>query len=266
MLLTEEQVADLIYTPEKVLDQPPITQLMLACGGIQQWYELLKTISLKEAEQRLLLVILAQPGASVDDYLQQLHIHKATFHRHQRKLIASLTHALNHHPLFQTTSSGFEQLQRAARLPASVAVDRSLPAYQRMLQLLGQGVRLINVVGDDWALQQQLVLAVAHEVQATFQDGCLWIDLTNRLEQALVMRLLDYGQFKPALSAAELSQLFQGRHGLLILLGYQAHPDDALWLRRLLEIAPKLIILCTSSQRLKLYGEFLVPISSLPPR
>lgn len=266
MLLTEEQVADLIYAPEKVLDQPSIAQLMLACGGIQRWYELLKTISLKEAEQRLLLVILAQPGASVDDYLQQLHIHKATFHRHQRKLIASLTHALNQHPLFQAPSSGFEQLQRAARLPVKIAIDRSLLAYQRMLQLLGQGVRLINVVGDDWALQWELVLAFAHEVQTTFQDGCLWVDLTNRPDQALVMRLLDYGQFKPALSAAELSQLFQGRHGLLILLGYQAHPDDALWLRRLLEIAPKLIILCTSSQRLKLYGEFLVPISSLPPR
>ena len=266
MLFTEEQIADLIYAPEKVIDQPQIAQLVQRCGGIQLCYEMLKTVPLNDSEHRLLLAILAHPGASVDEHLQQLHIHKATFHRHQRKLLHNLTHALNNQPTIVLSSGSlFDQFRRATALPSQLTADRNLPAYQRMLQLLGQGVRLINVVGDDWVLQRDLVLDVAHQVQSRFNDGCLWVDLTASIPQALELRLLQYGQFKSDVSASSIQQLFQGRHTLLILCSYQAHADDVLWLRRLLEVAPQLIILCTSSQRLKLYGEFLVPISSLPP-
>lgn len=264
MPFTEEQIADLIYAPEKVIDQPQIAQLIQAYGGIQPCYQALKRIPLHDAEHRLLLAILAQPGASVDEYLQQLHIHKATFHRHQRKLLRNLTHALNQQSIVQAPSSLFEQFQRSAELPAYSGADRTLLAYQRMLQLLQQGVRLINVVGDDPVLQQQLVLDVAHQVEAQFKDGCLWVDLTTSPSQTLGLRLRDYAQLKPSLNASAILEVFQGRHVLLIVCCYQAHADDALWLRRLLEVAPNLVVICTSSQRLKLYGEFLVPISSLP--
>jgi len=264
MPFTEEQIADLIYAPEKVIDQPQIAQLIQAYGGIQPCYQALKSIPLHDAEYRLLLAILAQPGASVDDYLQQLHIHKATFHRHQRKLLRNLTHALNQQSIAQAPSSLFEHFQRSAGLPSHLSTDRTLLAYQRTLQLLQQGVRLINVVGNDQVLQQQLVLDVAHQVQTQFTHGCLWVDLTTSSSQALGLRLRDYGQLTPSLNGNSILELFQGRHVLLILCGYQVHADDALWLRRLLEIAPNLVVICTSSQRLKLYGEFLVPISSLP--
>ncbi|MBM7843522.1 hypothetical protein [Herpetosiphon giganteus] len=260
MQLTEDLVAELIFAPEQIANQPQLAQFVQACGGIQQCYSLLQSLPLNAAEQRLLKLVLAQPGASVDFYLQQLHIHKATFHRHQRKLLHSLTSGINQKPVLQTSRSWFAQIQQATRLPAAPPVDRAGVAYQRMLHLFEQGVRLINVVGDDQPSQQALVLNFAQQIGASLNDGCLWLDLTGSPSQALSQHLMASIQAPTKPNPVELLQLFQARQVLLILAGYQTHPDDPLWLRRLLEIAPKLVVICTSSQRLKLYGEFLVPI------
>ncbi|WP_110514361.1 hypothetical protein [Herpetosiphon llansteffanensis] len=262
MQLTEDLVADLIFAPEQIAKQPQLAQFVQACGGIQQCYALLQTLPLNEAERRLLQLILAQPGASVDFYLQQLHIHKATFHRHQRKLLHNLTNGLNQQRVLQTPHSWFALLQQATNLPAAPSVDRAGMAYRRIQHLFEQGVRLINVVGDDQPRQQALVLNFAHDCGASFNDGCLWLDLTGNSSQALSQHLLAKVQATPSLSPTELLHVFQTRQTVLILADYQTHPDDPLWLRRLLEIAPNLVVICTSSQRLKLYGEFLVPIGT----
>jgi hypothetical protein len=92
---TEDDVQRLLQHPAALLDDTEWRHAIGAVGGIETVYGQLRAFPLKDKQQALLDILTTYPGASVDAYCNLLHVHPATFHRHQRTLFRSLATFLN---------------------------------------------------------------------------------------------------------------------------------------------------------------------------
>lgn len=150
--------------------------------------------------------------------------------------------------------------------PSFALVGRHGELTELRALLTREDCRLLTLLGYGGVGKTRLAIALAHEVQGAslFPDGVVWVGLQGphllpRLVDALGLPLYGRGD----LQGAVLHRL-RNRHALLILDEAETLGEDRLLLDTMLEAAPRLKILLTSRERLRLRSEWTYHVHGLP--
>jgi non-specific serine/threonine protein kinase len=147
-----------------------------------------------------------------------------------------------------------------------VGRDRELA---EMRELLGQDdVRLLTLTGAGGVGKTRLALALAHELAPTFPGGAAFVPLAPLADSALVL---------PAIAAAiglreggdhtcrdALVAFLEGREPLLILDNCEHVLNAAPEVVDLISSVPRLRVLATSRNLLRVVGEYAIAVPPLP--
>ncbi|HEV2121855.1 MAG TPA: helix-turn-helix domain-containing protein, partial [Chloroflexota bacterium] len=168
---------------------------------------------------------------------------------------------------------------QASASASSVANQRRLPAPSTPLvgrerevvaigDLLGrEAVRLVTLTGLGGVGKTRLALAVASEVQATFADGVVFVDLSPVRDPALVASTialaLGVREGGERSLAEAIAAVLADRQLLLILDNFEQILPAAPLVTTLLRACPQLKILVTSRALLRVSGEQNVPVAPL---
>ncbi len=139
-------------------------------------------------------------------------------------------------------------------------------ALRQMLSC--EGVRLVTLIGPPGVGKTRLALHVAEQLTLLFEDGALFVDL---------MPVLDAGQVLHALAAAlgaleandirvfdKVKTVLRDREALIVMDNFEQVLEAAPQVAALLSAAPRLKILVTSREALRLNGEQEFPLAPLP--
>jgi len=155
---------------------------------------------------------------------------------------------------------------------SSLALPRPLTTFvgrekeiKEIDQLL-RSKRLLTLTGPGGTGKTRLGLAVAGHSRAAYEDGVHFVDLAAVEEAAQVgpamVRSLGLQEGRPAREA--LAGFLRPRQLLLILDNFEQVVEAAPLVGELLEAAPRLTVLATSRQPLRLYGEQEYRVEPLP--
>jgi len=127
--------------------------------------------------------------------------------------------------------------------------------------LLSEEIRLVTLIGAPGVGKTRLALHIAEQLTSNFSDGVVFVDL---------MPILETDQVIPALAAAintqenSLPALLSQRGLLIVMDNFEQVLDAAPQLLPLLRQAPRVKILATSREALRLRGEQEFPLAPLP--
>lgn len=134
----------------------------------------------------------------------------------------------------------------------------------------GAGVRLLTLTGPPGAGKTRLALAIANELRAEFADGAAFVGLASVDDPALVIPTIAHAfgvrEVKSQTLQAELESYLRTKDLLLVLDNFEQVITAAARIGELLAAAPKLKIIVSSREALRVYGEqeFPVPALELP--
>lgn len=163
-----------------------------------------------------------------------------------------------------------QRLRWEASLPASLTplLGRESECESLFQILSSEEVRLVTLIGPPGVGKTRLSLHIAEQLSETFADGAIFVDL---------MPVLEAGQVIPALAAtlgtleASEVQVFEGvkaalrdRNMLIVMDNFEQVLDAAPSVSALLGAAPRVKILATSREALRLRGEQEFPLGPLP--
>jgi non-specific serine/threonine protein kinase len=157
-------------------------------------------------------------------------------------------------------------------LAHNLPVERTPPIGRRMetaavcAMLRDPGVALVTLTGPGGMGKTTLALHVARELLHDFPDGVHFVDLTPLSDPALIpvqiVQVVGLNE-DPGQGAGELLvDYYRHRHALLVLDNYEHLLDGSAVVSMLLKAAPRLKVLATSREALRLKDERLFP---LPP-
>ena len=142
--------------------------------------------------------------------------------------------------------------------PASSFVGRARERDE-VLELLGNGSRLVTLSGPGGSGKTRLAVEVASELVPAFKAGVFWVGLSALRDEALVTEVI--GQ---TLGAKESLVEHVGERELLLLLdNFEQVVEAAPELGKLLESCPNLKLLVTSRELLRIRGEVDYPVPPL---
>ncbi|MBM7844931.1 ATP-binding protein [Herpetosiphon giganteus] len=173
---TAEAIQEAIQKPTKFLANPHWLQYSQQLGGITQLYTYMSTMPLKEKEQLLLATLLHYPGASVDTYTQLLHIHPATFHRHQKQLFEHLAACLNSQQVDHPPHDRSKEFAKFHGQPI-IGREQEQALIQRLLEQ--KDIRLITLTGLGGIGKTTLALSIISLLQQSFNHGAVFIQLSE---------------------------------------------------------------------------------------
>ena len=130
------------------------------------------------------------------------------------------------------------------------------------------GTRLITLVGPGGTGKTRLALQAAAEVLETFPDGVWWVPLAAVADPALVPQAIAAplgvreNPGEPLLTS--LMEHLKSRQTLLLLDNVEHLLSAAPQVHSLLDAAPRLVILATSREPLRLRAEREFPVTPLP--
>lgn len=164
--------------------------------------------------------------------------------------------------------------QRPNNLPTQpsefLGRDSELGAIRNLLDTAE--VRLLTLTGPGGIGKTRLALQVAAEQTERFEDGLYFVDLSpvrdsDAAFEAMV-RTVGLTDTNGQLPLEVLKQQLGNRHMLLLLDNFEQVMDAAEGVAALLQMCPRLEVLVTSREALRVRGEhvFAVPPLSLPPR
>lgn len=134
--------------------------------------------------------------------------------------------------------------------PASSFIGRD-GEIAETLGLLQDGARLLTLSGPGGSGKSRLAIEVAARVTADFPDGVYWVPLAVIRESRQLLQTI-----AAALDAKDdLAEHIGGRQQLLVLDNFEQIIDAAPDLSALLEKCPRLCVLVTSRERLRVAGE-----------
>ena len=147
-------------------------------------------------------------------------------------------------------------------IPATPFLGRQLE-LREVTTLLGSGdPRLVTLTGPAGAGKTRLALQAAAEASDQYPDGVFWVPLAALRDPTLVLEVA-----AQALEARKgLAERVADRRLLLILDNFEHLIAAAGELAGLLAACPKLQLLVTSRERLRLAGEQAYPVPQLEPR
>ncbi|XSG77369.1 tetratricopeptide repeat protein [Herpetosiphon llansteffanensis] len=269
---TPTNIQTLLQNPQRLLQHAQWQTAIEQFGGLSGFYQYLQSLRLNERQLNLLTVITAHPKASVIEYCERLHIHAATFHRHQRDLWQTLSMQLTSEmPLtyvqHQQVSSSRQPKRSRLPYPLTPLIGRS-QEIAFIHNVLQQSVRLITLTGIGGIGKTRLAIQLAHELEAEANQKvyfCSFVDIREP-EAALPFLARHLGlNYNP--QTDELIELLAGYFSdqptILILDNLEHILSIAPMLNRLLRQTASLKIITTSRIRLNLYGEHVLPIQSL---
>ncbi len=167
----------------------------------------------------------------------------------------------------QTSGTSSEQADGAAGpLPTPPTRFVGRESEIKELDQLLRDKRLVTLTGPGGTGKTRLALAVAAHSRRAFEDGARFVDL-SAVEEAdqvgpAMVRGLGLQEGRPAPEA--LKRFLQPRELLLILDNFEQVVEAAPLLGELLKAAPRLTVLTTSRQPLRLYGEQEYRVAPLP--
>jgi len=165
-------------------------------------------------------------------------------------------------PLFQLGSERFPPLKTISNTnlprPASSFVGRT---HERddLLALVRNGSRLVTLFGPGGSGKTRLAIEVASELVPGFKAGVFWVGLSALRDPALVTQTI-----AQTLGAKDgLAEHVSERELLLLLDNFEHVVEAAAELSQLLEACPRLSLLVTSRELLRIAGEVAYPVSPL---
>ncbi|KPL90139.1 tetratricopeptide repeat protein [Herpetosiphon geysericola] len=269
---TPTNIQTLLQNPQRLLQHAQWQSAIQHFGGLNGFYQYLRSLRLNERQLNLLTVITAYPRASVSEYCEHLHIHAATFHRHQRDLWQTLsTQLTSEAPLKQAQPTPAMQLRPQKRSQLPHPLTHLIGRAQEIAfihNLLQHTVRLITLTGIGGIGKTRLAIELAHELEAERTQKiffCSFVDILNP-EAALpfLARQLGLNDNPQSDDLIELlAEYFSEQPSILILDNLEHILGIAPLLSRLLRQTSSLKMIVTSRVRLNLYGEHVLPIQSL---
>jgi predicted ATPase len=134
--------------------------------------------------------------------------------------------------------------------------------------LVDDGVRLVSLTGPGGAGKTHLALATGESLAGHFSHGVAFVDLAAIRDPALVPQAIAraVGVRAGAQLMHRLARLLCGQHRLLVLDNFEQLVPAAPLLNQLLDACPRLVLLVTSRQPLRLRAEyqFRVPPLRVP--
>jgi len=136
--------------------------------------------------------------------------------------------------------------------------------------LAGSGTRLLTLTGPGGVGKTRLSLQVATALRDTFEDGVVWVDLSDVRDPSLVAtaiaQALDARPAGTQSARDALVGLLHARHALLVLDNFEQVVDAASLISDLLAQCRRLVVLATSRIALRVRGEqqFQVPPLAVP--
>ena len=131
-------------------------------------------------------------------------------------------------------------------------------------------VRLLTLTGAPGVGKTRLALQLASDLQTAFDDGAFFVPLAPIRDPDLVVSaiapVLGVGEAPSQSLAAQLTERVHGKHLLLLLDNFEQVVLAAPLVVELLQAAPRLKVLVTSREPLRVYGEheFLVQPLAFP--
>ncbi|HYN90218.1 MAG TPA: helix-turn-helix domain-containing protein, partial [Ardenticatenaceae bacterium] len=158
------------------------------------------------------------------------------------------------------------------RLPAPTVplIGREQEREELSALLLDASVRLLTLAGPPGVGKSRLALHVAWELQSAFAGGASFLELAAVQEAALVATTvmqglgITGGSGETGAETAALRAALRDQELLLVLDNFEQVLPAASLVADLLAAAPRLKILVTSREALRLYGEHLVAVPPLP--
>jgi predicted ATPase/class 3 adenylate cyclase len=142
--------------------------------------------------------------------------------------------------------------------PASSFVGRARERAE-VLGLLRNGVRLVTLSGPGGSGKTRLAVEVASELVPAFKAGAFWVGLAPLRDPALVTEMI-----AQTLGAKDgLADHISERELLLLLDNFEHVVEAAPELSQLLEACPRLTLLVTSRELLRIAGEVEYPVPAL---
>ncbi len=177
----------------------------------------------------------------------------------------------------------YEQIRRGAPPPAltdAAALARHFPprrtsfiGRETELAQIGDKLqdpdsRLLTIVGPGGAGKTRLAVEAARRDALAFQDGACFVSLAPLTSADLLTptlaHLLDIPVPTGADVKARVLTWLRDKEMLLVLDNYEHLIADAPIVSELLESCPRVVIVTTSREALRLYGEHVLPLAPLP--
>ena len=143
-------------------------------------------------------------------------------------------------------------------VPLSPFIGRAREVAEARALLARDDVRLVTLTGAGGSGKTRLALQIAGAEGDTYEHGVWWVPLAGVSEQADVMPAIG-----AALGGGPASEVIGDRRLLLLLDNFEHVITAAPGLTTLLETCPRLEVLVTSRERLRVRGEHAYPVPVL---
>ena len=155
-------------------------------------------------------------------------------------------------------------------IPVTSLVGRSEEISRALEMLAGRQVRLLTLCGPGGAGKTRLALEVAAATVSRYRDGVWLVPLAPIPDQALlvaeVSRVLEVGPVSGEPRERALVSALAGRELLLVLDNFEHLLDAAAVVADLIAAAPRVDVLATSREPLRIRGEQRMEVPPLPLR
>jgi len=164
-------------------------------------------------------------------------------------------------------SAARSRTEDKSRLPAPVNAFVGRNAELAELQQLLLTTRLITLTGPPGTGKTRLALEASRAVSQVYRDGAYFVSLASVYEPDLVInaiaQVLEVKQLGSEEMVSALKRDLYSKYLLLVLDNFEHLLPASTLVSELLSALPRLTILVTSRERLRLYGEHEFPIPPL---